>query len=278
MGKLHKEGEVRLTDTDQPTQVPFIGHELAHRRKHTRKLLQFFWNNDPTRGRMKYGLGFHVIMAGLLQDERGVVLYPKNMFDPQIVEGNFAKATPPSGEGPYQVYWQSHDLHANFDSDGPGYEDFHAAYHDAGSAAVNIGWGPLVPIDIPHALKDSFSYAAPLNSIVDESKAHTYVCQWDAGDSDRLVTSFETNWKNTNAGNWFDIGGNHITISNKIKYILACTEFHGALSGCAHLAMACGKPVHIYLPGADTSGLSDYYKTSLLILRKAGAIIHYNSI
>lgn len=272
MAKLHREGEVRLTDSDQPTQVPFLGHELVHKRKHTRKVLPFYVNRDSEQGRMKYGLGFHVIMAGLLQDERGIVLYPKNMFDPQIIDSNFAKATPPSGEGPYQLHWQS------YDSDAVGDKGFNDVVHSDGAAAVNIAWGPLVPFDIPHALNDSFSYAAPLNNIVDASKAHTYVCQWDAGDSERLVNSYANKWKTTNAGNYFDIGGNHITISNKIKYLLACTEFHGALSGCAHLAMACGKPVHIYLPGADASGLNGYYKTSLRILRKAGATIHYNSI
>lgn len=270
MGKLHRDGDVRLNDSDQ--QVPFLGHDVVHQRKHTRKVLPFYVNRDSDQGRMKYGLGFHVIMAGLLQDERGVVIYPRNMFKPEIIDNNFSKAATPSGELPYQIHWQSYDSDVATDV------GFNEVVHSDGSAAVNVAWGPLIPFDIPNALNDSFSYAAPKNTIVDPSKAHTYVCQWDAGDSERLVTSFETNWKNTNAGNWFDIGGNHITISNKIKYILACTEFHGALSGCAHLAMACGKPVHIYLPGADASGLNDYYKTSLRILRKAGATIHYNSI
>jgi len=265
MGKLHLDGSSRVINSEP---IPFIGHDEVHTNKHTRKIIPFYVNRDSEQGRMKYGLGFHVIMAGLLKNERGIFMYPDKMFDPSIIENNFAKDAAPAGKSPYGVVYQSYDSET--------VESFDSILHDDGSPATNTSWGPLVPFDIPNALQDSFSYPTTLNTTPDPSKSYTYVCQWDAGNENRRVDYSET-WKAANAGNYFDIGGDNISVSNKIKYLLGCTEFHGALSGCAHLAMACGKPVHIYLPDNDTSGLNSYYKTSLRILRKAGATIHYQN-
>lgn len=231
-------------------------------RKHTRKYMPFHMNRDSEEGQMKYGLGWHVIMAGLVQNERGTVYVPRNKFDSTIVTSNFSRSADAT------MYWTEYDseiVGGLFNDDSPA------------TPSKNTTEFPMVPIDITHAMADDFTYAAPLNNSVDASKAHTYVCQWDATTSERRLTdSYVNTWKTNNA-DYYDIGGNNISVSNKIKYINSCTEFHGALSGCAHLAAACGKPVHVYLPGSasDLSYLNGYYRTSLRILRKYGATIHY---